>query len=105
VAGGCLLRTLPSSLQLAGLHLDFYWLHTPESSSSCHPSGSEPQGTYGIIRLFSASPAVTLTCRVCAPCGSGGHLRVDLVLESQTSRKREQALSHWFPLHLTGPAG
>ena len=28
VAGGCLLRTLPSSLRLAGLHLDFYWLHT-----------------------------------------------------------------------------
>lgn len=74
VAGGCLLRTLPSSLWLAGLRLDFYWLHTPESSSSCHLSGSEPQGTYGIsghlsIRLFSASPAVTLTCWVCALCG------------------------------------
>ena len=98
MAGGCLLRTLPSSLWLAGLHLDFFRLHTSESSSSCHLAGSEPQGTYGVsghlsIRLFSASPAVTLSCQVGAPCGNGGHLRIDLVLESQTSKKREPLVS------------
>lgn len=95
-------------LRLAGLHLDFYWLHTPESSSSCH------------LRLWASRDlwdlrtpkhqALLLPALLwhwlagSVPCvGSGGHLRVDLVLESQTGR--EQALSHRFPPHLTGPAG
>ena len=62
--------------------------------SSCNLSGSVPYGTAGIsgylnLKLFSASPAATLSHCVCAPHGGGGHLRVDRGLESQTNEKSE----------------
>lgn len=93
----------PRSTQLTGLYLGFHRLHTLESvlhlastSPSCNHSVLVPCGDYGSsgnlnLRFFSLSPSATLSHCVCVPCG-WGHLRVDLVLESQTNIKREQAV-------------
>ena len=114
VAVGCLIRThwhpgwLDLTLASAGC-ICLSLLHLLSTSPSCSLSVSVSYGDYGssgnpILRFFSASPAATLSPCVCAPCCGGGHLRVDLVLESQTNMKGEQALSHWFhPLLCNSP--
>lgn len=91
----------PVALWPTGPHLGF-WLPTTESLlhlPPLHPleiSVSLSYGNYGSagnvnlnLRLFSGSPAATVSCCVCAPCCGGGHLKVDLVLESQTVRHEE----------------
>jgi len=60
------------------------------SSPSCHRSVLVPYGNYGSsrnlnLRFFSLSPSAALSHCVCVPCCGRGHLRVDLVLESQTN--------------------
>ena len=102
---GCrLLDQNPEALRLTGLYLGFHRLYTLESvlhlvstSPSCNHSVLVPCGDYGSsrnlnLRFFSLSPSATLSHCVCVPCCGQGHLRVDLVLESQTNVKREQAV-------------
>ena len=112
---GCrLLDQNPVALWLTGLHLGFPRLHTREpllrllsTSLSCSCSVLVPLEEYGSsgnlnLTFFSVSLSTTLSHCVCVPCCGGGHLRVDLVLESQTNIKREQAFGCWFHSRKSG---
>lgn len=70
------------------------------ASVGCTPYGNN--GSSGNLNLgfFSLSPSAALSHSVCVPRFGRGHLRVDLVLESQTNMKREQVFCCWFLPHL-----